>query len=239
MIRVGVAGATGRMGREVLAQLQSAPDVEVVWAAGRELPGNLAADVVIDFSTPAGFATLLDRLACPLVSGTTGLVPPESPRIPLLHAANFSLGVAVLARLVREAHAALPGWDVELVELHHNQKRDAPSGTALRLVEGLGPRVDGRTGPRHPGEVGVHAVRGGDIVGEHHVYLCGPGERLQLAHVATHRGLFAAGAITAARWLLGRVPARYTIDDLVASPRPSERAASEFRLSSARSGDAP
>ena len=215
MIRVGVAGATGRMGQQVLAEIAAAPDLELAWAAGRQLPHDLSADVVIDFSTPDGFATLLEWVEGPLVSGVTGITPPDAPRMPLLHAPNFSLGVAVLARLVREAAAALPEWDVEVVELHHNQKRDAPSGTALRLVEGLGPRVDGRTGPRVPGEIGMHAVRGGDIVGEHRVYLCGPGERLELTHVATHRGLFAAGAVAGARWLLGRTPGRYTIDDVV------------------------
>lgn len=218
-MRVGVAGATGRMGREVLAQLEATPGLSVAWASGRTLPDDLSADVVIDFSTPDGFAALLGRVACPLVSGTTGLVPPEHPRVPLLHAPNFSLGVAVLARLVREARAALPTWDLEVVELHHNQKRDAPSGTALRLVEGLGPRVDGRTGPRTPGEIGMHAVRGGDIVGEHHVYLCGPGERIQLAHVATNRSLFAAGAVAAARWLADKPVGLYRIDDLLTSAR--------------------
>ncbi len=210
-LRVGVHGATGRMGRMVLAELADVPDVRLAWACGRELPALLDADVIIDFSTPAAFAGLLERAPCPVVSGTTGMEPPAAPPVALLHAANFSLGVAVLARLVREARAALPGWDLELVELHHNQKRDAPSGTALRLVDGLGPQVHGRAGPRHAGEVGVHAVRGGDIVGEHHVYLCGPGERLQLAHVATHRGLFAAGAVRAARWLAGR----YSLDDVL------------------------
>ncbi len=214
-LRVGVHGATGRMGRMVLAELADVPDVRLAWACGRELPASLDADVIIDFSTPAAFAGLLERAPCPVVSGTTGMEPPAAPPVALLHAANFSLGVAVLARLVREARAALPGWDLELVELHHNQKRDAPSGTALRLVDGLGPQVHGRAGPRHAGEVGVHAVRGGDIVGEHHVYLCGPGERLQLAHVATHRGLFAAGAVRAARWLAGRPAGRYSLDDVL------------------------
>jgi len=216
VLSVGVHGASGRMGRMVLAELADAADVRLAWACGRELPASLDADVIIDFSTPSGFAGLMARARCPVVSGTTGMELPAAPPVALLHAANFSLGVAVLARLVREAHAALPGWDLELVELHHNQKRDAPSGTALRLVEGLGPRVHGRAGPRQPGEVGVHAVRGGDIVGEHHVYLCGPGERLQLAHVATHRGLFASGAVRAARWLAGRPPGRYTLDDVLA-----------------------
>lgn len=212
MIRVGVHGATGRMGKLVLEQL-AASDLELAWATGGAAP-ELPCDVIIDFSTPDGLRALLASATAPVVSGTTGIVVTET-RVPLLHAANFSLGVAVLAKLVREARAALRGWDLEVVELHHNQKRDAPSGTAIRLVDGLGPRVDGRTGPRHPGEIGMHAVRGGDIVGEHRVYLCGPGERLELAHVATHRGLFAAGALAAARWIVGKPVGIYTIEDVL------------------------
>lgn len=206
------------MGRLVIAEVEDAPDLTLAWACGRELPESLDADVIVDFSTPDGLRALLARARAPVVTGTTGLLPHDLPAdlpFPVLHAANFSLGVAVLARLVHEAAAALPGYDIEVVELHHKHKRDAPSGTALRLVEGLGPAVSGRTGPRAPGEVGLHAVRGGDIVGEHRVYLCGPGERLELAHVATHRGLFAAGALTAARWLIGKPPGLYRIEDVV------------------------
>lgn len=215
MIRVGVHGATGRMGRRVLEAVAAGPDLEVAWACGREPPPSLACDVVIDFSTPEGFARLLERAVSPVVSGTTAVTLPADPRVALLHAPNFSVGVAVLARLVREAAALLPGWDVEVVELHHRHKRDAPSGTALRLVEGLGPVVSGRSGPRAPGEVGAHAVRGGDIVGEHTVYLCGPGERLALSHVTQDRALFAEGAVRAARWILGKPPGRYTIEDML------------------------
>lgn len=213
MLRVGVHGATGRMGRQVLDELARHPDLAVAWAAGRQLPETLACDVVIDFSCPEGLTRLLERSPAPVVTGTTGVDLDGPFPVAVLHAPNFSLGVAVLARLVRDAARALPGYDVEVVELHHSAKRDAPSGTALRLVDGLGPVVSGRQGPRVPGEVGAHAVRGGDIVGEHTVYLCGPGERLQLGHVATHRGVFAAGAVHAARWLVGRPPGRYAIED--------------------------
>lgn len=214
-LRVGVHGATGRMGRLVLEEIAKHADLSLAWAYGRAVGPLDGADVIIDFSTPDGFCALMAATSVPVVSGTTGLVPRATPAVSLLHAANFSLGVAVLARLVRDAHAALPGWDVEVVELHHNQKRDAPSGTAIRLVEGLGTRTDGHTGPRVAGEIGMHAVRGGDIIGEHHVYLCGPGERLQLAHLATHRGLFAAGAVAAARWIVGKPAGLYRIEDVV------------------------
>jgi 4-hydroxy-tetrahydrodipicolinate reductase len=203
------------MGRLVLAEIEAADDITLAWACGKDLPGDLDADVIVDFSTPDGLLHLLERAPCPVVSGTTGVVLPTVTTIPVLHAANFSLGVAVLARLVREAAAALPGYDLEVVELHHKHKRDAPSGTALRLVEGLGPQVSGRTGARAPGEVGLHAVRGGDIVGEHRVYLCGPGERIELAHVATHRGLFAAGAVAAARWIVQKPAGFYRIEDVI------------------------
>lgn len=214
-LRVGVHGASGRMGRMVLAELEAATDLSLAWACGRELPADLDCDVIVDFSTPEGLRRLLGVGTAPVVTGTTGLVvePPKARAV--LHAPNFSLGVAVLKRLVRDAARALPGWDAEIVELHHHHKRDAPSGTALALAQGLGPVVHGHDGLRVAGTVGVHAVRGGDIVGEHTVYLCGPGERLQLGHVATHRGLFAAGALRAARWIVGRPPGLYQIDDVL------------------------
>ncbi|MSP56787.1 MAG: 4-hydroxy-tetrahydrodipicolinate reductase [Myxococcales bacterium] len=221
-LRIGVHGATGRMGRLVCEEIAATQGVEIAWASGRALPYfELAgddADVVIDFSTPEGFARLLAHATCPVVSGTTGMTPPSRPSVPLLHAPNFSLGVAVLRRLVFQAREALPDYDLELVELHHNQKRDAPSGTALRLLEALGPVRNGHDGLRVAGEVGVHAVRGGDIVGEHTVYLCGPGERLELGHVATHRGLFAAGAVRAARWIVGKPAGLYGIEDVLTPP---------------------
>lgn len=215
MIRVGVHGATGRMGRRVLDAVSAAPDLELAWACGRVLPGEVHCDVIVDFSTPEGLQGLLEVARVPVVSGTTGVDLADAVSIPFLHAPNFSIGVAVLARLVRAAVAHLPDWDVEVLELHHRHKRDAPSGTALRLVEGLGPVRAGRSGPRVAGEVGAHAVRGGDIVGEHTVYLCGPGERLQLTHVAQDRALFAEGALRAARWIVGKPVGRYTIEHVV------------------------
>ncbi len=226
-LRVGVHGATGRMGQRVVAIVEAAPDLELAWACGRELPSSLDADVIVDFSTPEGLARLLARASCPVVSGTTGAVAlPAAPRVALLHAANFSLGVAVLARLAREAARLLPGWDTEIVEIHHIAKRDAPSGTALRLADAVdagrgasgvdvGTRRSGRDGPHVAGEIGLHAVRGGDVIGEHTVYLFGPSERVVLGHVASDRALFAAGAVRCARWLAGRGAGRYTIEDVL------------------------
>jgi 4-hydroxy-tetrahydrodipicolinate reductase len=213
MLRIGINGATGRMGRLVLEEIGRHPDLGVAWTAAMALPHDLTADVVIDFSAPPAFAALMSRASCPVVSGTTGFEPPQNPSVALLHAVNFSLGVAILARLVREVRSTFPDWDLEVVETHHNQKRDAPSGTALRLVDGLGPVAVGRDGPRNPGEIGIHAVRGGDVVGDHRVFAFGCGERLELAHVATNRALFAAGAVRCARWIVGRPPGLYRIED--------------------------
>lgn len=158
MIRVAVHGATGRMGKLLLQGVQAAPDLELAWACGREEPENWAADVLIDFSTPAGLQRVLERASCPVVSGTTGGVLPSVTHLPLLHAANFSLGIALLGRLVEQAARVLPDFDVEIVEYHHSGKKDAPSGTALRLAGAVQkgralemPLSHGRMGPRQDG----------------------------------------------------------------------------------------
>jgi 4-hydroxy-tetrahydrodipicolinate reductase len=196
-------------------------------------------DVVVDFSSAAG---LRDALAyclhtgTALVTGTTGCdaalqaeLAAASARIALLRAANFSLGVAVLARLVREAAAALPTWDAEIIEAHHAAKRDAPSGTALALGRAVAQARDAhaatpaantrRNGARVPGSVGYAVLRGGDIVGEHTAMLIGQGERLELSHRATDRAVFARGALHAAAWLAGRGAGAWSLDDVLASPR--------------------
>lgn len=196
-----------------------------------------AADVVIDFSGPDGLATALDYCIAhhaALVTGTTGIdaalqagLVQASQDIPVLHAANFSLGVAVLKRLLREASAALPDWDLEIVEAHHHRKEDAPSGTALALghaaAEARNTTLEkdavyvreGRPGARRPGSIGFAVVRGGDVVGEHTALLLGQGERVELSHRATDRSIFARGALEAAAWLAGRQPGAYDIDDLL------------------------
>lgn len=212
------------MGRLVVAGVEAADDLTLAWALDRDAAPRDDADVIVDFSTPEGLDALLGWATCPVVTGTTGAIRlPEAPNVALLHAANFSVGVAVLARLAREAARALPGWDAEIVEIHHTAKRDAPSGTALRLADALdhgnaspAARTMGRAGPHVPGEIGLHAVRGGDVVGEHTVYLFGAGERVVLGHIATDRALFAHGALRAARWLAGRAPGRYTLEDVLA-----------------------
>lgn len=197
-------------------------------------------DVVIDFSTPVALDTALAHCltsGTALVTGTTGCdatldarLLAAGTRIAVLRAANFSLGVAVLTRLLRDAAAALPAWDVEIVEMHHGAKRDAPSGTALALGQAAararGTRVEtpfvlgreGLTDGRTEGSIGFAAVRGGDIVGEHTALLIGQGERLELVHRAADRSIFARGALHAAYWLGQRTPGVWTLDDMLAPP---------------------
>jgi 4-hydroxy-tetrahydrodipicolinate reductase len=198
------------------------------------------ADVVIDFSSPELLRRLLemhgDALGgVGLVVGTTGLMPEEqalltrqAQRSPVLQAANFSVGVNLLLALAERAAAVLgDDYDVEIVEAHHRRKVDAPSGTALALGDSVASgrgvwlgdvRVDGRggrPGERPRGEVAFHAVRGGDIVGEHSVMFIGERERIELGHVAQDRALFAEGALRAARWLAGREPGAYSMRDVL------------------------
>lgn len=205
------------------------------YAAGWEQAGDL--DVVIDFSTPAGLAATLGHCEAhgiALVTGTTGLdadldkrLDAAGKHVPILRAANFSLGVAVLTRLLREAAAVLPDWDLEIIEAHHGRKQDAPSGTALALGQAAaaarGVNLDaaavhdrhGHTGERAEGSIGFAVIRGGDIVGEHTAMLATRGERVELSHRATDRAIFARGALTAAAWLASRKPGHYTIDQVL------------------------
>ncbi|MBN1335492.1 MAG: 4-hydroxy-tetrahydrodipicolinate reductase [Deltaproteobacteria bacterium] len=192
-----------------------------------------AVDVFLDFSLPAGTRRLLavagDR---PLVVGTTGLdaearaaLESRARSVPVVASPNFSTGIAILHRLVAIAAAGLPGYDVEVVETHHRAKADAPSGTALALARTAASArghdlraVHGRagaTGARITGEIGIHAVRGGDVVGEHRVLLAGPGEVLELAHRATSREAFVGGALVATRWVIGRAPGLYDMSHVL------------------------
>lgn len=197
--------------------------------------GLLGADVVIDFSVASavpGLLAVAARQKIAVVSGTTNLdgagrqaLDKASESIPVLWAPNTSLGVQVLAELVERALRRLgPGYDVEIVEVHHRRKVDAPSGTARRLVEAVkSARGEvrelhgraGEVGERTPEEVGVFGVRGGDVVGDHTVHVLGPGERLELTHRASSRELFAHGALRAARFVVGKKPGLYTIADVL------------------------
>ncbi|MCA9505247.1 MAG: 4-hydroxy-tetrahydrodipicolinate reductase [Spirochaetaceae bacterium] len=194
--------------------------------------------VAIDFSVPASTLANL-RVAADAgiayVTGTTGFdeagraeIARLAERIPVVHAPNFSVAVNVLGHLAREAARLLgPGYDAELFELHHGQKRDAPSGTALFLAEavaeGQGKTLaehvvlerSGETGPRPEGAIGIQTLRGGDNPGEHTVYFVGRGERVELVHRAQTRGHFAVGAVRAAAWLAGRAPGLYRIEQVL------------------------
>lgn len=192
-------------------------------------------DVVIDFSGPEGLAELLPILGeAALVSGTTGLgdalqaaLSARAAVAPVLHAANFSTGVTLLLHLVGVAARALPDADIEIVEAHHKAKRDAPSGTALALGKAAAEARGQALGdvarlarppeapPRVPQEIGFHAVRGGDVIGHHEVWLLPGGERLILQHEAHHRGVFAQGAVQAAAWLARKGPGLYGMADVL------------------------
>lgn len=231
--RLLIHGAQGRMGQALLRLCGEQPACEVVAAVSRRNPAQrvvdgvaqLAAsemsgappfDVAVDFSLPEAFDAILalcvERRAA-LVSGTTGLSDAQreamraaSAVIPVLWASNFSIGVAVLHALVRRAAAALPGWDCDIIEMHHTRKLDAPSGTALTLGAAA---EQGGASPRYA------AIRAGDIVGEHLVQFSGQGERIELIHRASHRDIFARGALHAAAWLAGKPAGAYAIDDLL------------------------
>lgn len=192
------------------------------------------ADVFIDFTTPTASTRAVALAAehgVAAVIGTTGFDSAEeaaigaaATRIPIVKAANFSTGVSVLLELVNRAARALgPAFDPEVLEIHHKAKRDAPSGTALALGEAIASGRDlsfaearrasreGEIGPRREGEIGLAALRGGDVVGEHTVFFLGQSERIELSHRATSRAIFAQGAVRAAVWVVGKPPGLYTM----------------------------
>lgn len=234
--RLLIHGASGRMGQALLRLCPEQPGCVVVAAVSRkvaqrvvdgvpqfaasELQAAPEFDVAVDFSLAEAFDPVLALCVArgrALVSGTTGLdgaqraaLDAAAARIPLLWAANFSLGVAVLGELVERAAAALRGWDCDIVEAHHAGKRDAPSGTALAL--GTAARQGGAE-PRYA------SLRAGDIVGEHTVQFATAGERVELVHRAGNRDIFARGALFAARQLQGRAPGSYRVRDLLDGPR--------------------
>jgi 4-hydroxy-tetrahydrodipicolinate reductase len=206
-------------------------------------------DVLVDFSVPESSVGYLEAAAdsgSAAVVGTTGYdtdgraaLDAVAERVPLLKASNFSRGIAALRRAVRATVPALDGYDVEVTETHHNGKRDAPSGTALTLLDDIegargdagddhADRVHGRVGeqPRTGDEIGVHARRAGDIAGEHEILLAGNNEVLELTHRAGSRSIFAAGALDAAAWLAGRDPGRYDFD-AVLEPDSDDRISEE------------
>lgn len=252
-VAVALHGAGGRMGRAILEVLRERSDLRLVAALARSstsgaalqagvdygetLPADVVPAVLIDFSAAAAFdralALALERRIA-FVSGTTGLDASQraaleraAASIPLLWAANFSLGVALLSRLVAEAAKAVPDWDCEIAEAHHGGKRDAPSGTALAIGREVAAargqefdavaRYSQADCARTPGQIGFASTRAADIVGEHTVMFAAPGERIELVHRATDRAIFARGAVAAARWIAGRPAGRYTLEEVISS----------------------
>ncbi|WP_254537394.1 4-hydroxy-tetrahydrodipicolinate reductase [Halomarina litorea] len=249
-MRVAVTGATGRMGQAVIgAARERGTETLPVSRASERIEGfdaspasNLAAvltsespDALVDFTAPGAsveYAAACAEAGVPLVTGTTGFSEEQvealrraSDEVPVLYAPNFSRGVSVLDSLVREAAESLPGYDIELTETHHNGKRDAPSGTAERLLETVEEagettgRTHGREGiqPREDGEIGVHVRRAGDVRGEHELLFAGNDEVLTLTHRAESRGVFAAGALDAAEWVAGRDAGWYDFGEVLAA----------------------
>ncbi len=255
LVPIAIHGAAGRMG-QAIARLADGEGVEVVAAIVKgdskllgsnidttgvryraDLDASAAPRVLVDFSIADAFDAALAiararRIA--FVSGTTGLSTGQhaalrnaANSIPVLWSANFSVGVAVLARLVREAARALADWDCEISEAHHRRKKDAPSGTALALGRVVADargvefeRVAERerpptSGPRDPSTIGFASMRAGDIVGEHTVLFASGGERIELTHRATDRTIFARGALRAAAWIADRPPGSYTLADMI------------------------
>ncbi len=264
MIKIGIAGCGGRMGRTLLAETLATEGVTLAAGAERagaeavgrdlgELAGRTAlgiiatddaramfaaADVVIDFTSPsatAAHAKIAGTLHKAMVIGTTGLdafetraVEEAARTIPIMWAPNMSIGVNVLLSMVERAARTLdPSYDIEIVEMHHHHKVDAPSGTALALgraaAAGRGVKLedvwlksrDGQVGARPRGEIGFATLRGGDVVGDHTVIFAADGERIELGHKASSRQVFAKGAVRAAAWVVGKPAGLYTMRDVL------------------------
>ncbi len=236
MAQFGIIGHKGRMGQALAAAIAE---------AGHQVAGGVDAgddvaqladrsDVLIDFSAPSALENNLHAAigaGVPIIIGTTGLtnthhtaIDNAARAVAILQTGNTSLGVTLLAHLVREAASKLgTDWDIEIVEMHHRMKVDAPSGTAKLLgeaaAEGRGIDLashsesgrDGHTGARADGAIGFAALRGGTVAGDHSVIFAGSEERITLSHLAENRMIFANGAVKAAEWLIGRQPGRYTM----------------------------
>ena len=238
-LQILLNGAQGRMGQTIAG---AADAMGAVIRAGLDVGDDLSAhvagcDVIVDFSSHQATGGMLEVAVAnrkPVVIGTTGHAPEEkrrllalAARVPCVWAGNFSVGVNLLFALTRRAAAVLGAdYDAELVEMHHRFKKDAPSGTAARLLEiimeerqlsaqALRHGRSGLTGERSNSEIGVHALRGGDVVGDHTVIFAAPGERLELTHKAGDRGIFARGALRAAQWVVAQPPGGYDMQDVL------------------------
>jgi len=240
MARIGIIGSEGRMGNALAAAITAAGEVLSggIDKGGDPLALARASDVLVDFSSPHALEDNLDAAMAAgisIVIGTTGLEERHhwlcdvaAEKIAVLQTGNTSLGVNMLAHLVREAASRLgEDWDIEIVETHHRMKVDAPSGTALLLGEaaarGRGIDLashsergrDGITGARGLGTIGFAALRGGSVAGDHTVHFLADNERISLSHLAENRMIFARGAVRAGQWLIGKAPGRYTMPEVL------------------------
>ena len=240
MLKILVTGISGRMGQAVRQAVEANPETEMgaTHDAGQDISAALQqADIAIDFSFHGFTPELLNAAVAqgkPLVIGTTGhsaeeraAIAEAAKRIPIVFASNFSVGVNTLFWLTRKATRILKDYDIEIVEMHHHHKLDAPSGTARTLAEvvcaetGLDYEKDvmhgreGLVGARPQRQIGMHSLRGGDVVGDHTVMFATDGERVELTHKASSRMTFASGAVRAALWLTGKPAALYTMQDVL------------------------
>ncbi len=246
MIKIAICGACGKMGLNIAELLSGDTEAEYfcgidprggdkVFKTFKDIEGK--PDVIIDFSSPAVLSDELEYAVknnVPAVIGSTGFTPAQlkeideaSKKVAVFRTANFSLGVNLLCQLVKRAAETLgEKFDIEIIEKHHNQKVDAPSGTAIMLADSAASAFDGgkeyvngREGicGKRGKEIGMHAVRGGTIVGEHEVLFCGEDEIVTLSHSARSKKVFAAGAIKAAKWLAGKPAGLYNMSDLLSN----------------------
>lgn len=228
------AGAMGNVLSQTVTEQEGAELAGVVEPRNGETLQGVAGpvDVVIDFSNPANLEMLIDYCStnnCPAVIATTGFTPEQEAKIadlakqvPVVFAANFSLGITVMRRVLSEIAPILEGsFDMEVIEKHHNKKLDSPSGTAKMLVAALNPdgayeEINGREGNRKRGkEIGIHAIRGGTIAGEHDVIFAGEDEILEIKHTAGSKKIFAAGAVTAARFTQTAAAGLYDMENVL------------------------
>ena len=248
-VKIILSGCSGKMGRAVTEMAQAQENLSIIagvdnFPAAHAYPVfsdfeqlNITGDVIIDFSRPALLSSLIQyaiKTKTPAVLATTGYsdqqlndIKRASAHIPLFISGNMSLGVNLMLSLLKSATKILKDtFDIEIIEKHHNQKVDAPSGTALMMAQTINQAAGGDMQyvyDRHPlsqkrakGELGIHSVRGGTIVGGHTVIYAGADECLEITHRAQSRGIFAAGALSAAKFLCGQAPGIYNMDDMIA-----------------------
>ncbi len=248
-IKIFLSGCNGRMGQVILDIANASDDLEIVAGSDintkneRPFPVfanaadcNVTFDVLVDFSNPAALSavfSLIRKQKKPAVICTTGLSDEQTKEMnnlatvaPIFKSANMSLGINMLISLARQASQLLyPEFDIEILDAHHNQKVDAPSGTALMIADEINEELDHQMKKvfdrsqvrqkREKNEIGVHAIRGGSIVGEHTVYFAGQDEVLTIHHSAGSRSVFARGALAAARFMAGKSPGYYNMNDLI------------------------